>query len=502
MQLINRLVGIPVKKRIPSIRHYMDHPAETQDHILHNLLETARYTEFGIKYDFRNIRTAKNYRERVPIQEYDQLKVYVDRLLKGEQNLLWPSEIKWFAKSSGTTSDRSKFIPVSHESLKECHYKGIKDFFAIYHNNNPDTKVLKGKNLTIGGSHEINQLNENSSYGDLSAVLLQNLPKLTQIFRTPTLDIALMDDFEKKIDLMAKTTLKENVISIAGVPTWTLVLIKRLFEITGKSKMTDIWSELELYIHGGVNFTPYIDQFKRLIPSSSMKYYEVYNASEGFFGFQIENGANDMLLMLNNGIYYEFIPMNELENEFPKVCSLSDVKINENYALVISTNAGLWRYLIGDTIRFTSTAPYKIQVSGRIKHFINAFGEEVIVENADNAVAKACKETGAIVTEYTAAPVYFSENNNGRHEWLIEFEKEPEDMEKFTVILDEALQSFNSDYEAKRYKGMALKIPLVQKLEKGVFYRWMESKNKLGGQHKVPRLSNDRKYVEEILKMV
>jgi hypothetical protein len=423
-------------------------------------------------------------------------------MLSGEQNILWPSEIKWFAKSSGTTNDRSKFIPVSEESLEECHFKGGKDLLSMYCNNRPDTRIFTGKCLVLGGSHQINQLNADSCFGDLSAVLIKNLPFWAEFYRTPDMSIALMDNFEEKVEKMAQATIDVNVTNISGVPTWNIVLAKRILEITGKDNLLEVWPNLEFYFHGAVNFNPYREQFKKLIPSDNMYYLETYNASEGFFGIQDQSDSEEMLLMLDYGIYYEFLPMEDLHKENPKTLRLDQVELHKNYALIISTNAGLWRYMIGDTIKFTSLSPHRIQITGRTKHFINAFGEELIIDNAEKGLSKACKETGAIIRDYTACPIYFKGNEAGGHEWIIEFEKKPDNLERFTDLMDQTLREINSDYDAKRFKDMALGRPLVHLAPDGTFYEWMKGRGKLGGQHKVPRLANDRAYVDEILKML
>lgn len=502
MALINSVISWIIKKRIHQINLFIKYPHDVQEEWRKNLIETAVSTEWGKKYHYSTIKTAQQFKQRVPLQNYETLKPYIQRLLKGEQNILWPTKIKWFAKSSGTTSDKSKFIPVTEEALEDCHFNGGKDLLSIYCNNNPDTLIFDGKGLTLGGSHQINQLNNESFYGDLSAVIIQNLPFWVQFIRTPDLDVALLEDFEKKIEKMANTTLHENVTIIAGVPTWTLVLINRLFEKTGKNNLLEIWPNLELFIHGAVSFTPYRNNFNKIIPSASMNYLETYNASEGFFGIQDQSNSEDLLLMLDYGVYYEFIPIDEVENENPKVLSLNEVELNENYALVISTNAGLWRYVIGDTIKFTSLSPYRIRITGRTKHFINAFGEELIIDNTEKALEIACSKTNSVIKDYTAGPIYFSERKNGGHEWLIEFEKIPDDLKYFTYVLDEALKSVNSDYEAKRYKDLALKLPVIHAVPQNTFYNWMKKRDKLGGQNKVPRLSNNRKYLDDILEFL
>lgn len=480
----------------------MQNPEEVQRNKLLELIRTAENTEWGKKYGFKSIFREDEFKNRVPLNNYDSLKPFIERNMKGEQNVLWPSEIKWFAKSSGTTADKSKFIPVSFETMDECHFNAGRDVLTLYCNQKENTQLFDGKGLVIGGSHQVNRMNEEIFYGDLSAVIMQNLPFWVHFLRTPELSIALLDDWESKLEKMANATVNENVTNISGVPTWTLVLFNRLFEMTGKRNLTEIWPNLELYVHGGVSFTPYRNQFKQLISSPGMNYMETYNASEGFFGIQDDLSSEDMLLMLDYGLYYEFMPMSEYGKEHPVTYSLSQVVPFENYALIISNNSGLWRYLIGDTIQFTSVKPFRFKITGRTKHFINAFGEELIVENADRAVAEACRILNAQVSEYTAAPVFLDNQGKGGHEWLIEFEKEPANMELFREELDNALKSVNSDYEAKRQKDISLQKPVVRVMQKGSFHRWLKAKGKLGGQHKVPRLSNTRDYVDGILTMM
>ncbi|MES2874195.1 MAG: GH3 auxin-responsive promoter family protein [Bacteroidota bacterium] len=502
MTIVNSIFTWFMKKRMHQIELFIKYPYDVQDEWFQSLISSAQYTEWGKDHGYSSIYTQDQFKERVPIQNYDTLKPYIERMLAGEQNVLWPSEIKWFAKSSGTTNDRSKFIPVSEESLEECHFKGGKDLLTIYCDNRPDTKIFTGKCLVLGGSHQINQLNADSCYGDLSAVLIKNLPFWAEFYRTPDMSIALMDDFEEKVEKMAQATINVNVTNISGVPTWNLVLAKRVLEITGKDNLLEVWPNLEFYFHGAVNFNPYREQFKKLIPRDDMYYMETYNASEGFFGIQDQPNSEEMLLMLDYGIYYEFLPMEDIHSESPKTLGLDQVELNKNYALIISTNAGLWRYMIGDTIKFTSLSPHRIQITGRTKHFINAFGEELIIDNAEKGLSKACAETNAIIRDYTACPIYFQGNDAGGHEWIIEFEKKPNDIERFTDVLDETLRSVNSDYDAKRFKDMALRRPTIHVAEDGIFYNWMKNRGKLGGQHKVPRLANDRAYVDEILKML
>jgi hypothetical protein len=502
MAFVNSIFTWYMKKRVHQIELFMKYPLDVQEEWFHTLISTAEDTEWGTLYDYSSIDSPEQFKERVPIQTYDTLKPYIDRMLKGEQNILWPSEIKWFAKSSGTTADRSKFIPVSEESLQECHYKGGKDMLSIFCNNRPGNQILTGKGLVLGGSHQINQLNENSFYGDLSAVLIKNLPMWAEYYRTPDISIALMDNYEEKMDRMAEATIQENVTNISGVPTWTIVLAKKVLEITGKSNLLEVWPNLELYFHGAVNFKPYKEQFKALIPNDDMYYLETYNASEGFFGIQDQVNSDELLLMLDYGIYYEFLPLELVGQDHPKTLSLADVELHKNYAIIISTNGGLWRYMIGDTVQFTSLNPFRIRITGRTKHFINAFGEEVIIDNAEQAIIRACTATCAVFKDYTACPIYFKGQEVGGHEWIIEFDKQPDDFEKFIDVLDQTLREVNSDYDAKRFKDMALRRPMVHNAPQNTFYKWLKAKNKLGGQHKVPRLANDRNYVEEILQVM
>lgn len=501
MPLVNSLVSWYLKRRLPAFEAIRNNPQQVQHDQLIKLLRTAQITEFGRQYDFKSINNLETFKQRVPVTNYDDFKHYIERMMRGEQNILWPSEVRWFAKSSGTTSAKSKFIPVTYESLEECHYQGGKDVMLTYLMQKPETELFNGKGLVMGGSHQINQHGTASFFGDLSAVMMQNMPMWAHYLRTPDLSIAIMDNWDEKIEKMARATLQENVTSISGVPTWTIVLIEKLFEITGKNNLTDIWPNLELYLHGGVSFTPYRKRFNELIKSSNVNYLETYNASEGFLGIQDKLNSDELLLMLDYGIYYEFMPMTEYGKEWPETLALSQVETNVNYALVISTNAGLWRYIIGDTIKFSSTKPYRFRITGRTKHFINAFGEELVIENADYAINYACIETDALLADYTAAPVYFTSDTKGGHEWLIEFEREPGCMDTFIDQLDQTLKNQNSDYEAKRFKDMAMLKPLVKIMPKGTFNKWLKMSGKLGGQHKIPRLSNHRKYVDEILQM-
>ncbi len=499
MTIINSVISWFMKKRMHQIELFMKYPHDVQDELFKRLITSAKNTEWGKKYNYSSVNNYSDFIDRVPLNDYNDLKPYIDRLRNGEQNLLWNSEIKWFAKSSGTTSDKSKFIPVSQEALDECHFKGGKDLLSIYCNNNPDTQVFSGKLLGMGGTHFPDNPEAGTFVGDVSAIIMENLPTWVELIRTPDLSIALMSEWENKIEKIAQITRHENVTNITGVPSWTMVLLKRVLEITGKNNIKEVWPNLELFIHGGVSFSPYQNQYRKLIPGE-MNYLETYNASEGFFGIQDRNDADDMLLMLDYGIFYEFIPLDDAGNS-QQTIPLKQVETGINYAMVISTNAGLWRYQIGDTITFTSTEPYRIKITGRTRSFINAFGEELIVDNALKALQSACEKTGAMINEFTAAPVYFSDNASGAHEWLIEFEQEPDDLAYFTELLDNALKSLNSDYEAKRYHNMVLNEPIVRPMPAGAFYAWLKKRDKLGGQYKVPSLSNDRIYVDQLLEI-
>ncbi len=504
MGLINSILTWVMQKRIHQIELFMKYPNEVQEELFRKLIQTARSTEFGISYDFASIQSYEQFKERVPVQTYEKLFPKIERLMKGEQNILWPSEIKWFSKSSGTTNARSKFIPVSQEAFEDCHFKGGKDLLSLYVNNCPDTKLFDGKGLAVGGSHQINELDPTASsyYGDVSAVIMRNLPPWAQFIRTPRLETALMGNWEEKIEKLARETAKENVTNIAGVPTWTILLIQKIVQLEKKNNILEIWPNLEVFFHGAVSFAPYRSLFQSLIPSEKMLYWETYNASEGFFGIQDQKNSEEMLLMLDYGIFYEFIPTEEIDTETPNAIPLRDVELEKNYAMVISTNSGLWRYNIGDTIKFTSKFPYRIKISGRTKHFINTFGEEVIVENAEAAVTKACEFTGAVIDNFTAAPIYLEEGRKGGHEWIIEFKVPPADLEEFSKILDETLRSINSDYDAKRAHNLALIAPKIHSVNEGTFYNWMKRRGKLGGQNKVPRLANSREYVDDILNMM
>ena len=502
--MFNSLLTWLIKKRIHQIELFIKYPFEVQIDWFKKLITTAKDTEWGKKFGYKSISSLDEYRERVPIGDYNSFKPFIDDLRKGKQNLLWPGSIKWFARSSGTSENKSKYIPVSSEALEECHFNAGRDMLALYFNNHPDSRVFSGKGLVMGGSRNIAESNGDSYFiGDLSAILIKNLPFWAQLKSTPSTSIALMEEWESKIEKMAQITSSHDVTSITGVPSWMLVLIKKILDNTGKTNMLEIWPNLEVFFHGGVNFSPYSKQFKLLLPHERMTYMETYNASEGFFGLQDRTDENDMLLMLDYGIFYEFIPMNELENEHPKTILLDEVKLGENYAMLISTNGGLWRYLIGDTVMFTTKNPFRIRITGRTKSFINAFGEELIIDNAEKALSIASEKCHAIITEYTAAPVYFDDEfSKAAHEWIIEFEKVPDNLDFFKETLDTALKSLNSDYEAKRYKNLILAPPIIHVAPSGTFYKWMKKMNKLGGQHKVIRLYNSSAYVDEILKLI
>lgn len=501
LDLVNSFISWRMKKRFHQLELFMKYPNEVQNELIFSLLDKAKNTEWGQKYGFSEIESLEDFRKNIPLSFYEDIKSDVDRMREGEQNLTWPSEIKWFAKSSGTTSSKSKFIPVSQEAIEDCHFKGGKDLLSIYCHNNPETSIFSGMSLRLGGSSFINNKTNNSFYGDLSAIIIENLPFWVEMRSTPNNKISLMEEWEAKIEAITNTSIKEDVSSLAGVPSWMLVLAKNVLEKTGKSNLHEVWPNLELYMHGGVNFAPYREQFKEILPNADFNYLETYNASEGFFGIQDTTDKQELLLMLDYGIFYEFIPMDNFAGTESKAISLSEVELQKNYAVVISTNAGLWRYIIGDTVKFTSLSPHRIKVSGRTKHFINAFGEELIIENAEAALQEACKKTNAQILEYTAAPVYMNNNASGAHEWLIEFAKKPNNLDEFSHILDTTLKLLNSDYEAKRHKDLALLSPIVKFASPGLFYKWLKNKGKLGGQHKVPRLSNNRTCIDELLQM-
>jgi hypothetical protein len=498
--IVNSIASWFLKKRFHQIDLFLKYPIDVQEELLQGLLQKAKNTEIGKEFDFASIKSYHQFANRVPIFDYESSEKNIERARRGETNIFWPTPIKWFAKSSGTTSSKSKFIPVSESSLEDCHYAASKDLLCMYLNNNPDSQLFVGKGLRLGGSKELYKEN-GTVFGDLSAILIDNMPFWAEFSSTPKNEISLMADWETKMQAIVNETIWENVTSLAGVPSWMLVLLQNVVQTTGKNNLFDIWPNLEVYFHGGVSFEPYLEQYKKLLPSDSFKYYEIYNASEGFFAIQDQNHSKELLLMLDYGIFYEFIPMDSYGTPQEKVIPLSEVEVDTNYAIIITTNAGLWRYKIGDTIRFTSTNPYRIRVTGRTKHHINAFGEELIIENAEAALRKATKLTKSEIKDYTAAPIFMNGTEKGAHEWIIEFKKPPEDFKTFTELLDKALQEVNSDYEAKRQHNTTLKAPTVHQARSNLFYDWLKEKDKLGGQHKVPRLSNCRDYLEELLSL-
>ncbi len=500
MAFVNSVLNWLIKKRIHQIELFNKYPVEVQTEVLKKLISSAKDTEWGKKHKYKSIKTIADFQKQVPVNHYDDLKPMIDRLRNGEQNILWNEDITWFAKSSGTTAGKSKYIPVSPSALEECHYKGGKDMLAMYFNLYPESELFEGKSLTMGGSRNIMEIS-NTTYieGDLSAILMQNLPFWAQFKRTPSLPIALMDEWENKLELMAESTMTHDVRSIAGVPSWMLVLLRKILKKSGKKSIHDVWPNLEVFFHGGINFEPYREQYNSILDLDRIVYSNTYNASEGFFAIQDQKNSTDLMLMLDYGIFYEFIPVSEIESSSPRALSIAEVEENVNYAMIISTNAGLWRYQIGDTVMFSSLNPHRVRITGRVKNFMNAVGEEVIIDNAEKALSIACSKTNASITDYTAAPLF--KDDNVCHQWLIEFDKKPSDQEFFNDAFDTALKSLNSDYEAKRYHNLVLKPPIIVNLKKNTFYKWMKRRNKLGGQNKVPRLSASREYVDEILKI-
>ncbi len=500
LTIINSIASWFLKKRIHQIELFLKYPNEVQQELLFSLLKSGENTVLGKKYDFSSIKNYKTFSERVPVSTYEELEPLIEQTRKGAQNVFWNTPIKWFAKSSGTTNAKSKFIPVSPEALENCHYKASKDLLCLYLNNNEDSQLFTGKSLRLGGSKQLYEDN-NTFFGDLSAILIDNMPIWAEFSSTPSNKVSLMGDWETKLPAIINETIQENVTSLAGVPSWMMVLLNKTLEATNKQNLLEIWPNAEVYFHGGVSFEPYREQYQKLFPKDNFRYYEIYNASEGFFAIQDLNNSNELLLMLDYGIFYEFIPMDTFGTENQKVIPLSEVELNKNYAIVISTNSGLWRYLIGDTVRFTSINPYRIVVSGRTKHHINVFGEELMVENTDKALAKTCKELACEVIDYTVAPIFMKDKDKGAHEWIIEFKTLPTNIEGFAALLDKNVQQLNSDYEAKRHNNMTLNPLKVNVARTNLFYDWLKENDKLGGQHKIPRLSNDRKHVEELLKM-
>ena len=500
LPIINSLASWVLKQRIHQIELFLKYPNEVQEELLMNLIRSSENTIIGKQYEFESIKSYSTFSERVPISTYEDLEPMIEKTRQGKQNVFWNTPIKWFAKSSGTTNAKSKFIPVSPEALEDCHYKGSKDLLCMYLNNNENSELFLGKSLRLGGSKQIYEDN-NSFFGDLSAILIENMPIWAEFSSTPSNKISLMSDWETKIASIINETKNENVTSFAGVPSWMMVLMNAVLEDTGKHHLLEVWPNLEVYFHGGVSFEPYREQYQKLLPKTDFKYYEIYNASEGFFAIQDLNNSNDLLLMLDYGIFYEFIPMDTFGKTNQKVLQLHEVQLDKNYALVITTNSGLLRYLIGDTIRFTSLSPFRIRVTGRTKHHINVFGEELMVENTDQAIAKACQLTNTEMVDYTVAPVFMKDKEKGAHEWIIEFKKNPKDIEQFQKLLDETLQSLNSDYEAKRTNNMTLNPLVLNVARPKLFYDWLKQQDKLGGQHKIPRLSNQRDYLEQLKAM-
>ncbi|WP_298142750.1 GH3 auxin-responsive promoter family protein [Flavobacterium sp.] len=500
LPIINSVASWILKKRIHQIELFIKYPHEVQEELLLSLVRTAEHTVLGKKYGFGSVKSYAQFARQVPVVQYEDFEPEIEQCRQGAHNVFWPTPIKWFAKSSGTTNAKSKFIPVSNEALENCHYKAGKDLLCLYLNNNEDSQLFVGKSLRLGGSKELYESN-NTFFGDLSAILIENMPFWAEFSSTPSNRISLMSDWESKLPAIVNETINENVTSLAGVPSWMMVLLHRVLETTGKSSLLEIWPNLEVYFHGGVSFDPYRVPYRNLIPSNTFQYYEIYNASEGFFAIQDLNNSQDLLLMLDYGIFYEFIPMSDFGTAEATIIPLWEVEVGKNYAMVITTNSGLWRYQIGDTVRFTSVDPFKIRVTGRTKHHINVFGEELIVENSDRAIAAACKGTSAEVVDYTVAPIFMDGKSKGAHEWIIEFRAEPTDFEAFCTLLDDTLKSLNSDYEAKRNRNMTLNPPVIHQARKNLFYDWLKAQDKLGGQHKIPRLSNHRGYIEQLMEL-
>ncbi|WP_274475051.1 GH3 auxin-responsive promoter family protein [Mangrovimonas aestuarii] len=498
--IVNSIAAWFLKKRFHQIELFLKYPNEVQNELLLKLVDIAKDTEIGKQYEFTSINNYKTFAERVPISSYEDYQDIIERSRHGESNIYWPRPIKWFAKSSGTTGAKSKFIPVSMESLEDCHYAASKDLLCMYLNNNENSQLFTGKSLRLGGSKELYKEN-GTVFGDLSAILIDNMPFWAEFSSTPSSKVSLMSDWEYKMQAIVDETIEENVTSLAGVPSWMLVLLNNVLETTGKSSLFDVWPNLEVYFHGGVSFIPYKDQYKSILPRKDFRYYEIYNASEGFFAIQDRNNSSELLLMLDYGIFYEFIPMDTYGTPNEKVIPLSEVELGKNYAVIITTNAGLWRYKIGDTIRFTSISPYRVKVTGRTKHHINVFGEELIIENTEEALKKVCKKTGAEIIDYTVAPIFMSGKDKGAHEWMIEFKTPPKNMDYFIELMDNALKALNSDYEAKRYNNITLNRPTIHIARHNLFYDWLKKHDKLGGQHKIPRLSNTRDYLDELIEL-
>ena len=500
MSLTQFIRKIFVPRQVELERHYTEGEA-LQHEVLKSLVERASDTEYGRNHVFKGIKGYEDFAKNVPVNTYEELKGDIDRMRHGERDILWPGKVRWYAKSSGTTNDKSKFIPVSKDGLQNIHYSGGTDAVALYLRNYSKSKLFDGKALILGGSHSPNYNLQGSLVGDLSAILIENINPLANLVRVPKKQTALLSDFEVKRDRIAQETLNKNVTNLSGVPSWMLSVLSRVMELSGKEHLEEVWQNIEVFFHGGVAFTPYRKQYEQLITKPDMRYMETYNASEGFFGLQDDPNDKSMLLMLDYDVFYEFIPMDEFGTENPTVVPLWGVETGRNYAMLISTSCGLWRYIIGDTVKFTSVNPYKFVITGRTKHFINAFGEELIVDNAEKGLAYACQQTGAQVLEYTAAPVFMDAKGKCRHQWVIEFSKEPENLEQFATLFDKRMQELNSDYEAKRYKDITLQHLEIVVARHDLFNDWLKMKGKLGGQHKVPRLSNSREIIDQLLKM-
>ena len=493
------IARLAAKYRVCQLEKYSNGAELIQRNLLKRLVDSAASTEWGIKHSYSDIPNYEQFAKNVALQDYESLKDYIDRMRHGESNVLWKGRCKWFAKSSGTTNDKSKFIPVTPAGLDDTHYRGATDSVALYLVNNPSSRMFSGKALILGGSHAPNCNLPGTLVGDLSAILIENCNPLVNMFRVPGKDIALLGDFEEKMEKIARTTSGLDITNLSGVPSWMMAVLRHMLDITGKSSVDELWPNLEVFFHGGVAFTPYREQYRQIIKNPAMKYVETYNASEGFFGIQNDMMDPALLLMIDYGVFYEFMPFEDVGKAAPEVIPLWEVEAGKNYAMLISTSCGLWRYMLGDTVRFTSTSPYKFVISGRTKLFINAFGEELMIDNADKGIAKACAETGALVRDYTAAPVFMDADARCCHQWLIEFIKMPSSVERFAEVLDSELQSLNSDYEAKRYKDKTMQRPGIVVARRNLFNDWLKSKGKLGGQHKVPRLSNSRIYMDELL---
>lgn len=500
---VNTFFNHYFKLRYHRIRRALERPKPTQELWFRHLINSAQWTEWGVKHHYKDIKTFEDYTQSVPLRRYEDFQPYIERMMYGEKDVLWNGQVRWFAKSSGTTGSKSKFIPVTSQNLKYCHKRGSWDSLVFYYLNRPDARQFECKNIMMGGSLQAFPGYPKTTTGDISAIMINSLPIVAHPFFAPNIETALLSDWEEKLDRISTYgASRDDVVTIGGVPTWTVVLLRKILELTGKANMLEVWPNFQGYIHGGVSFAPYQNQFKQFFPSDEVSYQEIYNATEGYFAAQHDFHKEGMALLLDNGVVYEFLPMSEWDNTNPVTVPIWEVELNKNYAMVISTNSGLWRYLPGDTVKFVSKNPYSIKVTGRTKQFINAFGEEVMVENADAALAMACRNTNVIVSEYTVAPIYLSNGNRGGHQWLIEFEVAPSNLKDFEEKLDQYLRMVNSDYEAKRYKDIALENLSIQILPNGTFLDWLKSKGKVGGQHKVPRMANNREYVEDILNFI